>query len=189
MNNKLRLIIASNGIQVFAATLLIPVFALFTQSIGGGPQLAGILFGISFLTTAVVNLIIIRIHDRKLLDANLYKVGMIVKAGAWTLLAIHQSIAVLVITQIILGLSDAIGSPSFNSLMSGHLDKQLHISEWSRWDFIQNIATGAASVLSGYIIVGFGFASLFSIMAAITLIALLTALRITDQKPTLSEIR
>jgi len=114
---------------------------------------------------------------------------MIVKAGAWTLLAIHQSIAVLVITQIILGLSDAIGSPSFNSLMSGHLDKQLHISEWSRWDFIQNIATGAASVLSGYIIVGFGFASLFSIMAAITLIALLTALRITDQKPTLSEIR
>ena len=149
INSKLRLTIFSNGIQVFAATLLVPVFALFAQEIGGGLQLAGILFGISFITTAVVNLLIIRIHDRKLLDATLFKVGLIVEASAWTLLAIHEGIPLLVITQIILGISNAVGSPSFNSLMSGHLDKQLHISEWSRWDFIQNIATGAASISSG----------------------------------------
>ncbi|HEU5187001.1 MAG TPA: MFS transporter [Candidatus Saccharimonadales bacterium] len=181
MNYKLRLLIASNGVQVFAATLLIPIFALFIKDIGGGPELAGILFGVGFMSTAIANVCMIRIRDRLLLDVTLYKLGLVIKIAGWTLLAFHQTIPMLVVAQVILGISSAIGSPSFNSLISENLDKKRHISEWSKWELTQNIATALASAISGFVVVGFGFGWLFSLMAVGTALALVLVLGVTKR--------
>lgn len=177
MNNRLRLILITNGIQVFAATLLVPVFALFIKEIGGGPELAGALFAVSFMTTAIGSLVVMRMRDTKILDKELFDTGMIMKLLAWILLAVHQSIPVLITAQIILGISTAIGSPAFGALISENLDRQKHLSEWSKWDFIYNTATGLASISSGFIIVSKGFDFLFLLMAAITLMALIVSLQ------------
>lgn len=176
MNAKLRLLFISNGIQVFGATLLVPVFALFIADIGGGPELAGILFGISFVTTAFVNLFVMRIEDRRLLDATLYKIGMAIKICAWVMLALVQSIPVLIAAQVILGVAASIGSPAFGALVSENLDKKRHISDWARWDFSMNLATGLASAVSGFIVVHLGFPVLFAVMALVTAMALFLAM-------------
>lgn len=182
MNYKLKLILLSNSVQVFAATLLVPVFAIFIDDIGGGPELAGILFGISFFVTALGNLIMIRVQDARLRDVSLYKVGLLIKIGAWVLLAFHQSIPTLIVAQIILGTATAIGAPSFGSLVSEHLDKRRHISDWSRWAFMENTVTAISSVLSGFIIVAYSFDVLFAIMAAMTFLSFILAMGITKRK-------
>ncbi len=182
MNYKLKLIIITNSVQVFAATLITPVFALFIKGIGGGPELAGVLFGISFFATAAGNLVMIRVADAKSRDALLFKGGLLIKLAAWTLLAIHQSIPVLILAQIILGTATAVGAPSFASLVSEHLDKKKHISDWARWSLMENSATAMASVLSGFMVVRYGFSCLFIIMAVITLLSFVVSLGITKKR-------
>lgn len=182
MNYKLKLILLSNSVQVFAATLIIPVFALFIKEVGGGPELAGVLFGISFFVTAVGNLVMIRVEDARLRDATFYKTGLLIKIAAWLLLAFYQSIPGLITAQIILGTASAIGAPSFASLVSEHLDKRKHISDWARWSFMENTVTAAASIMSGFIIVQHGFRFLFIAMALITLISFILSLGITKRR-------
>lgn len=183
MNYTLKLILLSNAVQVFAATLLIPVFALFIKEIGGGPELSGVLFAISFIVTAVGNIAMIRVKDAKLRGVWLYKLGLLIKLAAWLLLAVHQSITILILSQVILGIATSVGSPSFSSLVSEHLDKRKHISDWARWELMQNIVTAVSSVASGFIIVIYGFGSLFALMAGITALSFTLSLSITKKRP------
>jgi MFS family permease len=182
VNLKLKFILFTNSIQVFAATLLIPVFALFIEDIGGGPELAGILFGISFGITALGNILMIHVSDTRLRNVRLFKLGLLIKLGAWILLSYHQSVSVLICAQILLGAATAIGSPSFNAFVSEHLDRRRHISEWAKWDLMQNSVTAASSMLSGFIVANHGFNTLFMIMAVLTAFSLALSLGITKSK-------
>ena len=181
MNVKLKLILASNAIQVFAATLVVPVFAVLTRHVGGGAELAGVLFGISFFVTSLGNVVLMRVKDGRSRDTLLYKLGLVVKILAWLLLAYNQSIASMVIAQIILGIATAAGAPAFSALVSSHLDKRKHISDWAEWNFMSNIATALSSVLSGFIVVRYGFTTLFIVMAMVTFAALMLSLAIAGQ--------
>lgn len=172
MNAALKFLLLSNSINILADYLFIPLYALFITKIGGNPELAGILFAIRFASVAVFVLIVQRFRDKSNLDSEMLQVCFLIKILGWTFLAFNQSIPALVVAQIFFGMAVAIGAPAFNALVSENLDKKRHIHEWGMWELMQNMAVAISAVLSGFIMVTFGFTHLFILIAILELLSL-----------------
>lgn len=165
MNKPLIFLVASNSINVLADYLFIPIYALFISKIGGGAQIAGVLFGIRFISSVIFGFIVAKIHDKNKLDDLLLEINFFLKGSCWLILSFYQTIPVMVIIQIILGISGSFGGPAFNSLISEHLDNKKHIRDWGIWELVQNGSVAVASILSGFVLAAFGFKFLFIAMA------------------------
>lgn len=172
MNRKLRFLQMSNMVFVFASSLFVPLYAIFVVKVGGGVALAGELVGLQFFVSFLVGFLIIKLKDKPKRCQHLLKANFFLRGLAWLLIGLFPSIAMLVLTQIMIGISGAIGSPAFNALFSENLDRKKHIKEWGCWELIQNLATAGASVLGGFIVVWFGFSPLFLLMALLAFVSL-----------------
>lgn len=181
MNQDLRTLFLANAIFVLANALLIPVFALLITGSGGGAELSGFLFSISFLISAVAGILIIRIKDKRFLNLKMLQINYLVRALAWLSLAFFSSIPMIVAAQVIIGITTAAGGPAFNSIVSEHLDGSKHIQEWGYWELIANPAVALGSALSGIIVVKFGFSSLFFIMSFLGFVSFLILLKYQRQ--------
>ncbi len=171
MNKTIKLLLICNGIFVFAAGLLIPVFALFVLKIGGGAELAGILVGIQYLTSTLVSLYVVRLKDNISLSRTLLQINFIIRSLAWLIIAFFPTIPVMICAQASLGVAEAIGSPAFNSLVSENLDYKQHIKEWGMWEIIVTPSTGIASILGGFVVAHYGFGTLFITMSTLSFVS------------------
>jgi hypothetical protein len=162
MNSYLKFLIFSNSIFCFGEGLFLPVYAIFITQIGGGLELAGVLYGVKFITTTLVVLLLTRIKDRINLNENLLELNYLIRG---TGIIFFPNISYMFIAQMMIGTSEALGSPAFNSLMSEHLDKQKHITDWGYSTLLTGLTVSLASVLSGYIVTLWGFPVLFGLMA------------------------
>jgi MFS family permease len=158
---------------VFAANMIIPVYAFFIRGLGGSAKLAGVLFAISFISTSAVNLLVLRLKDKNFLDERMLKLNYLIKAGGWFLVAASPHISTLIAAQIILGIGTGIGSPAFGALISENLDGGRHIHDWGIWNLLENSAIAVTSILSGFVVAIFGFRTLFAVMGLLTLSALI----------------
>lgn len=172
MNSYLKKIIIINSIFIFADSLFVPLYALFVLKIGGGAELAGILFGLKFAVTAIVEFFVIKLRDKYKLDELLLKINFFIRGLAWIMLFFMPVIPVLVIAQMIIGVSEALGSPAVNALISENLDDKKHLREWGISQLTSYIPQAVAGVLSGFIIVLWGFQGLFLIMSILAFTAL-----------------
>lgn len=173
MNKFLKFLLLGQSINVLADHLLTPIFAIFILGIGGNAQIAGFLWGIQFAVSAVVGFFVLKFRDKKNLDLSLVKLNYLIKCLAWTLLIFNQSIPAMIIVQIMIGFASAIGGPSFNSLVSEHLDKNQHIQDWGTFQLTANIVVAISSVLGGLIMANYGFTYIFILMAILELLSLL----------------
>jgi MFS family permease len=92
---------------------------------------------------------------------------------AWFLYIGVGNLFQLVLLQILLGLGDAAGSPSFNAIFAEHLDLGKHIQEYSQWIIIGNFLTAAGTLTGGLVASMFGFRWLFIFMGTLALVSFL----------------
>lgn len=171
MNSYLKKIFIINSIFIFADSLFIPLYALFVTEIGGGAQLAGILFGLKFFVTSIGEFFVIKLKDKLRLDELLLKINFLIRGFAWLLLFFFPTIPMLVIAQILIGISEAVGTPAVNTLISENLDDKKHLREWGISQLTSYIPQAIAGVLSGFIITLWGFPILFLIMAVLAFLS------------------
>lgn len=171
MNPQLKLLFAANSMITLAGTMIIPTYALFIEEAGGGIEMAGVLFGVTFLSASVAEIAVIRFKDKPGLSLKLLKLNFLIRGLAWLALAFVSTIPVIFVAQVIIGASAAFGSPAFNSLVSEHLDGQKHIREWGMWELVYNPSVALGSILGGFFVASFGFGSLFIIMSALAFIS------------------
>lgn len=172
MNRSLKFLLISNAVFVFAGSLFVPLYAIFVVELGGGIELAGSLVALEFTVAWLASLAIVRLRDRQGLSIMLLKVSFFMRSLVWLILGFWPSIYTLIVVQIIHGMTQAIGSPAFNSLVSEHLDNKQHIREWGTWELIKSPITATASIFGGFIASQFGFELLFVIMGLIGLFSL-----------------
>ena len=172
VNQKLKVILAGNSIFVFAGSLLVPLYVVLVSRQGGTIELAGILFGIPFLSSFVTELFIVRLKDKKSLDVMLLQANFLIRGAVWLVLAFTQTIPVLFLAQIVIGMTEAIGSPAFNSLVSENLDQKNHIREWGMWELVKNPLIALASAMGGFIVTIWGFRVLFIFMSTLAFLSL-----------------
>lgn len=171
MNKFLRLHLFINSINIVADYLLIPIFALFIASVGDNAELAGILFAVKFISSAAFGLSIVRVKDHIGLSSKFLEASYLMKGLGWSIIAFSQNVPTLIVVQIILGAATAIGLPANQTIISEHLDKNRHISDWDITELSHNISVALGSVLSGILFTAFGFTSLFLLMMSLEFIA------------------
>lgn len=172
-NRALRVLLLSNSLILISLGMLVPIYALFVERVGGGALTAGLTAGAIGLTSAVSALISGRLVDR--VDPHKTR---IVLAGGWAtigcallLYLLVDSITTLFIAQIILGFVKTISAPAIDTLYARHLDKSTTGQEYGIWEANFFLTAGIGAVLGGVIVNTFGFDGVFIAMAGLAFTA------------------
>lgn len=170
LNRSLQILIAVNTMSIFVLGLFGPFYALFIQKIGGDVALAGLSWAIFLILAGVLTLLFaswgLRVKEHELL----LSFGYIIRGLVFISYAFMGSIFQLILTQILWGISVALGAPAFDTIYAEHTSKEGAFFEWGRWEGISNIAAGVAALIGGILIQSVGYQVVFLLMALISFV-------------------
>lgn len=170
-NVALKVLFISNSIYVFAALLLAPLYAIYVQKIGGGVLLVSISTAVFYVATSIFLIFMARwgdrVREKELLLATSYFIRGIV---FFSYLFINSPL-LLISSQALLGLGEAVGTPTFSALFAIHLDKKEEVMEYSDWTLIANLVMAMGTIFGGFIVAGLGFNYLFIIMGSLAFLS------------------
>lgn len=149
-----------------------PLFSLFVEYLGGNAQSAGIMYATQFTSALITNIYILKLNDSKRLAKLLLTINYALKGFSWLMLCLFPGWIMLFVVQVLGGITQALGTPGFNVLITERLDKKQHIREWGSWDLVQNISIALGSIIGGSIAYYYGFTLLFLIMSVLSFFAL-----------------
>lgn len=170
-NQALKTLYIYNGIFVFGAALLGPLYAVYVGLIDRNILAVSITWAVFLGSSLIFTYIVSRIGDRVREKENLLLAGFAVRAVAWYLYIFIASIPHLIFLQIFLGLGESLGSPVFGAIFAEHLDKGRHIEEYANWNLVATGVTAVGTAAGGFIVVTLGFPWLFSAMSILAVIA------------------
>lgn len=169
-NGSLKILFLSNGLFVFASSLIGPLYAIFVQQFDAKVVAISASWAVFFLSSTLFTLATSRISDRFPKD-DLLLAGYLVRALSWLIFLFVGNLPALIFVQILLGLGDALGSPAFNAIFAEHLDKNHHLSDYADWKFLENILAAVSITIGGFIVAKLGFQFLFLTMSILALVA------------------
>lgn len=170
-NKALRTLFLYNGIFVAAAAMLGPLYAIYVVKFVDGVMAVSISWAAFLVSTSLFTYIVSRIGDQIKEKEYLLLAGYVLRIFSWILLIFVHNLATLVLVQVLLGLGEALGTPSFNAIFADHLDSNQFVREYSDWSLIANL-TSAVGILAGGAIVNiYGFHALFVFMSFLSLVA------------------
>jgi MFS family permease len=169
----LRILFISNGIFVFANTLLGPLYAIFAEKFDSNILSVSFSWFLYMISTTVFTLIVMKYGDKIREKEYLLIIGFLIRIISWILYIFTTNIYMFLSIQILLGLGDAIGSPAFDSILSKHIDCGAEISEFSTWKLVMSFSVAIATLVGGFIVYYLSFNVLFVLMALLGTIAVL----------------
>ncbi|MDO8621327.1 MAG: MFS transporter [Candidatus Levybacteria bacterium] len=175
-DGALKILFISNGIFVFADSLLGPLYAVFVQKFADGVLAISISWTAFLISTTLFTFLISRVGD-KIRKDDMLMASFIVRAIVWLSYIFVGNIPQLIALQIFLGIGEALGSPSFSAIFAEHLDKNHHVQEYADWRLIANIVTAVGTMLGGLIVAKLGFEYLFLAMSLLAVISFLEILQ------------
>jgi MFS family permease len=170
-NKSLKILFIYNGIFVFAANLLGPLYAVYVGMLDNNIFSISATWAVGLLATSIFTFAISKKGDLLKEKEYLLLAGFLIRAIAWFLYIGIGNIFQLALLQILLGLGEAAGSPAFNAIFAEHLDSGKQIREYSNWMIFSNILTAAGTVAGGFVASVFGFHWLFAGMGVLALVS------------------
>lgn len=172
MNNQaLKTLFIFNGIFVFAASLLGPLYAVFIKTIDTDIFSVSLSWSVFLISTTIFMLFVRKYGDRIKETEYLLIAGYFLRALVWFLFPHISTLVVLIILQILLGLGEALGTPAYDALFADHLDQNRHVEEYTDWKLISNFCGAVAVLLGGLVVKYFGFSILFNSMGILATIS------------------
>ncbi len=170
LNKSLRVLISANTVMVFVIGIFAPFYAVFVQKIGGNIAFAGFSWAVFSIVAGVLTLLFsrwqLKVKEQELLLA----LGYLFRGAVFLSYAFMGSIPQLLFTQILWGISVAIGNPAFDSIYSSHTDKTDSIVQWGHWEGIAAISTGLAALVGGVLIQAVGYSLVFFAMSFLSVL-------------------
>lgn len=156
-NYLYRVLVSSYAISTFAEGILMPIYAIFVQKIGGDILEASGAIAIFLIVNGVATIAIHRIgwsqkHRRLLMVWGwlLWVIGI----GSYFVVS---STVTLFITQVLIALGNAIADPAFDAELDDNIDTRLKSYEWGVFGAVQDVLNGIAAIVGGVIASVFGF--------------------------------
>jgi len=173
-SRQARLLLGISFLTTFAESMLVPMYAAFTEKVGGSILDAGIAFAVfSMATGMVVGLIGTRPwfqhHVRSCL-----MVGFLMSAACDVSYVFVQNRWQLFGAQIVAGLATGLIEPAWDALFTDDIEHS-SAKHWSIWAGGTHLVAGGASLLGGLVVAYFSFSALFLSMAAIDAVAFFVA--------------
>lgn len=166
-NKALRILLSTNAMILIAAAMLIPIYALFVEKIGGSLMDASLAGGIFALTAGLTTLISGKYSDKVKENELIVVLGYSIMGVGFLLYIWVNSVVFLFLTQVVIGLGEAIYSPAFDAVYSKHLDGHKSGRQWGAWESMNYFTTAGGAVIGGGLVTLFGFHVLFIAMAAL----------------------
>ncbi len=167
----LRILFISNGILLFSASLLAPLYALFAEEVGASLVLVGILASTLFGCKTIA-VILLRTFSSKITAAGeVFIISIVLHVVAWLILYSATEVWQLFVAQAFLGVSMAIGAPVYRMLLAQNLPVGREVRTYAVWEMIKAISGLLASVLGALIVTSYGFHTLFLLMAGLGTVA------------------
>lgn len=172
-NRALRLMLVNNGIILFVAGLLTPLYAIYVEEIGGQLIDASIAASALPFAAAITVLISGYVADKTDEDVMIMVVGSLFITLGFFLYLFTHSMTLVIINQVLIGIGEAIYAPAFDSVYSLHLDKRKAGRQWGAWEAMRYITLSASALIGGIIVVKTGFQTLFIVMTLASLFNLI----------------
>jgi MFS family permease len=175
-SRQARLLLVISLLTTFAESMLVPIYAAFTEKVGGSILDAGIAFAVFSIATGVVITLIgtrpwFQLHIRSCLI-----LGFLASAACDISYVFVQNKWQLFIVQILAGLSTGFIEPAWDSLFTDDIEHS-SAKHWSVWAGGTHLAAGVAALIGGLVVAYLSFTTLFFAMAFIDTIAVFVAAR------------
>ena len=175
---KSKILRYSNNLWLLGEGMLGPLFAVFTERIGGSILDISLAWAVYLITTGLLVILIGEISDRKGRKEEFIIAGYALNAlFTFGYLYVTEPIH-LFIVQAGLGIGAALATPTWNSLYARYENKKRGGYTWGLAAGQAAITTGIAIIIGGFIVARYSFTALFIIMGIIQVIATLYQARI-----------
>lgn len=181
MNKSLKTLFVLNSIFVFASSLLGPLYVIFIQGFDNKIITVSISWAVYMFSSTVFMFLVSKYGDKIKEKEYLLAGGFLIRGFAWLGYLFVTSIEGLIIIQIILGLGEALGTPSWGAIFAKHLDNKKEIMDYSNWNIINNLMIAISTLVGGVVVTVFGFRPLFVFMGLLAFISFIGVL-ITPRK-------
>lgn len=177
-NKALRIIFATNGLILFAAAMLGPIYALFVEEVGGDLLDASFAAAI-FALVAGITALFSGYYSDKLPDNKIVLMTGYVSIALGFAIYMHvESMVGLAVAQMILGFGEAIYGPAFDEEFTRHIDKGYAGREWSYWETMNYFSIAIGAPVGGMLVSKFGFDVMFGIMSLLCVTSVFILLRL-----------
>lgn len=170
-NRALKALFVYNGIFIFAANLLGPLYAVYVGMLDMNIFYISATWTVGLLATSIFTYAVSKKGDLLKEKEYLLMAGYLIRALAWFLFIGISNLFQLILLQVLLGIGEAAGSPAFSTIFADHLDLGKHVQEYSAWMIAVNLLTAAGTVAGGFVASVFGFRWLFAGMGTLALIS------------------
>lgn len=160
----------TDGFLIAGGGLLIPIFALFVETVGGGILEAGTAVTIFALTAGVGILFFSRIEDNFKHYPQFVTVGYGIATLGYLIYIFTTSLGQLYFAQFLLGIAAAIRVPSYDVLLSQHSPKHLAVA-WGNWNATVYFVSALSATFGAIIAATFGFTTMLTIVFFFSLIS------------------
>ena len=174
LSPQVRLLLKMSFVTTFAESMLVPMYAAFTERVGGSILDAGIAFAaFSIATGIVVSLIGTRPwfqHHIKMFLVLGFVISMVcdfsylLVQNRWQLFA----------AQVVAGLATGLVEPAWDSLFTDDIEHS-SAKHWSIWAGGTHLVAGIAALVGGTIVAYLSFSTLFVTMGLMDALAALLA--------------
>ncbi len=170
INKALRSLLLISGLAMFASAMLIPIYALFVEEIGGGVTVASSSYAVFWLVAGLLTFVAGKIENKmKELELAIV-VSQFVMCLGYVLYYFAHSVIMLYIIMFILGVGSAIFWPAFHSIYTKHVDGHKSAQQWSFYDGLAYIIPAIGAFIGGWLVKEYGFGIIFIIMASLSLL-------------------
>jgi predicted MFS family arabinose efflux permease len=173
-----RILLLASDLWFFGEGLLGPLFAVFTQRIGGNVLDITWAWAVYLLVSGALVLVVGKISDHRFDKAKLMVLGYAINALFTFGYLLVSSPLQLLIVQAGLGVGSALAYPTWEALYAKYEDKKEDGWIWGLADGGSKIFTGIGMIVGGFIVTYGSFAILFWIMGIVQTIATIYQARI-----------
>lgn len=165
----------TDGFIIAGAALLVPIFAIYVGSIGGGIIEAGFAYSIFFLTAGIGILILSRIEDSLGDYPKFLNIGYALACLAYLLYIFANSPYQLYFAQFILGIAAAVRVPAYDVLLTKHSSQHLAVA-WGNWNATAYLVSAFSAIFGAVIASTFGFKAMLVLIFILSVISYLLSL-------------
>lgn len=170
-NLALKVLFISNAVYVFGALLLGPLYAIYVQKIGGGVLLVSISTAVFYVASTLFMMFVSRWGDRVREIEIMLAVSYLIRGFGFLGYIFVNSALSLILLQVVFGLAESLGTPTFGALFSKHVDKHEEVMEYSDWSIVSNLVMALGTIVGGFIVSSLGFNFLFVIIGTLCFIS------------------
>lgn len=157
VNFLYKMLISAYTFSMFSEGVILPIYAVFVQGIGGDILDASWAMATFLITQGVFTIIVHRFKwiSEKRIPVMIF--GWLLWVLGIGMYLFISNMATLLLAQILTAIGNAIADPIFDQELASHTDKKNESFEWGFFEGAQSLVQGLAAITGGLLATYFGF--------------------------------